>query len=249
MISRKICLVVFLFAMMMAVQPAWAGCSNASLNGPFGYFHGRPSGAAGQKVVVGQIIADGNGNVTGSWTMSLNGAVFSGSLAGTYSIAKNCVGTLTLSNEDQSPADYTIVLDDSHHGFQMLQTDAGTAQPGFAVAQGKATCGLTGKKQVLALNLLGTEYPSDQIAAIVGQVTLDGKGNVSGTETFSVGGVISSSSSTGTYAVSADCTGTVQILPSGGSPLNFNAVVVGGGKQMLLIESDNDTTVSGAAQE
>ena len=161
----------------------------------------------------------------------------------------HCTGTLTLSNEDQSPADYAIVLDDSHHGFQMLQTDAGTAQPGFAVAQGKATCGLTGKKQVLALNLLGTAYPNVQIVAIVGPVTLDGKGNISGTETFSVGGAISSSSSTGTYTVNADCTGTVQILPSGGTQLNFSSVVVDGGKQVLLIENDNNTTVSGAMQE
>jgi len=137
MCSRTICLVVFLFVLLIAVQPAQAGCSNASLNGPYGYFHGRPSGAAGQKVLVGQIIADGKGNVVGSWTMSLNGAISDGNFTGTYSIAKNCTGTLTLSNEDQSPADYTIVLDDSHHGFQMLQTDAGTAQPGFGVAQGR----------------------------------------------------------------------------------------------------------------
>lgn len=246
---RNICMSLFVFAAMVAVRPASAGCSNASLSGPYGYFHGRPSGAAGQRVLVGQIIADGKGNVSGSWTMSLNGAISNGTFTGTYSMAKSCTGTLMLSNEDLSPANYAIVIDDSHHGFQMLQIDSGTAQPGFAVAQGNATCGLTGKKQTLAINLLGTVYPSDDIAAIVGQVTLDGKGGVSGSDTFSVGGTISSALLTGTYTVSANCTGTVQILPAGESPLNFNSVVVDGGKQVLLIENDNNTTISGAAQE
>jgi hypothetical protein len=240
---------VFVFAAMIAVRPVWAGCSNASLSGAYGYFHGRPSGAAGARVVVGQIIADGKGSVSGSWTMSLNGALSNGALTGTYSIAKNCTGTLTMNNEDFSPADFAIVIDDGHHGFQMLQTDSGTAQPGFAVAQGNATCGLTGKKQVLATNLLGTAYPSTDIVAIVGQVTLDGKGNITGSGTFSVGGVISSNAVRGTYAVNGNCTGTVQIVPNGGSPLNFNSVVVEGGKQVLLIESDNNTTVSGEVQE
>ena len=240
---------VFAFATMVGARAASASCSNASLSGQFGYFHGRPSGAAGARVLVGQMNADGKGNVSGSWTMSLNGTITSGSFTGTYSIAKNCTGTMTLSNEDMSPADYTIVLDDSHHGFQMLQTDSGTAQPGFAIAQGNANCALTGKKQTLATNLLGTLYPSDDIEAIVGQVTLDGKGNISGSETFSIGGVITESSAAGTYTLNENCTGTMQITPSGQATMNFNTVVVDGGKEVLLIESDNNTTVSGTAQE
>ncbi len=240
---------VFLLATMLAVSPAAAMCSNATLFGVFGYFHGRPDGIGGMRAVVGQMLADGQGNVSGSWTMSLNGAITAGNFTGTYSIAKNCSGSLTLINEDFPTADYNIVFDDVHKGFQMIQTDNGTAQPGFALAQGVVTCGLTGKKQIFATNLLGTLTATSQVDAIVGQVTLDGKGHLSGTETFSVGGTITTVSVTGTYTQNADCTGTAQVTPSGSPTSNFNTVAVNGGKELLLIETDTNTTVTGTAQE
>jgi hypothetical protein len=147
--------VTILFVTLIAVGSAGATCSNATLNGVYGYYHGRPDGVSGQRAVVGQMIADGKGNLTGSWTASLNGVVSNGSFTGAYSISKNCTGFFTLSNEDESPADFSIVLDDSHKGFQILQTDNGTAQPGFGVEQGKGTCGLSGKKRTFATNFLG----------------------------------------------------------------------------------------------
>jgi hypothetical protein len=249
---RKISVSVFLFAAMIAAKPAAAVCSNATLTGVFGYFHGRPDGIGGMRAVVGQMTADGQGNVTGSWTMSLNGTVSTGNFTGTYSISKNCTGSITLKNEDFPTADYNIVLDDSHRGFQMIQTDNGTAQPGFALAQGTVTCGLTGKKQTFATNLLGTVITSSttaDVATVVGQVTLDGKGNISGTQTSSVGGMISTVSVTGTYTQNADCTGTAQVTPTGSATANFNTVAVNGGKELLLIEIDTSTVIAGTAQE
>ncbi len=235
--------------MIIAVPSAWSICSNATLTGVYGYYHGRPDGIGGMRAVVGQMVADGQGNVSGSWTMGLNGTISTGSFTGTYSISKNCAGSLTLQNEDFPTADYNIVLDDSHKGFQMLQTDNGTAQPGFGVAQGNANCGLPGKKQILATNLLGTLTASSDVDAIVGQITLDGNGNISGTEAFSVGGAISTVAVTGTYTENADCTGTAQIIPTGSTATNFNLVVVNDGKELLLIETDNNTVVAGTAQQ
>jgi hypothetical protein len=240
---------VFLFAAMIAVTPALAVCSNASLIGVYGYFHGRPDGIGGMRALVGQFIADGQGNLSGSWTMSLNGTISTGNSTGTYLIAKDCTGSLILNNEDFPTANYSIVLDDSHKGLQMLQTDSNTAQPGFGLAQGAARCGLTGKKQIFATNLLGTLTASGDVDAIVGQATLDGKGNISGTETFSVGGAISTVPVTGTYTQNADCTGTAQITPQGSATSNFTTVAVNGGKELLLIETDANTTVTGTAQK
>lgn len=244
-----ISLSIFLFATMIAAQPAAAVCSNATLFGIYGYFHGRPDGIGGMRAIVGQMLADGQGNLQGSWTMSLNGSITAGTFTGTYSIAKNCTGSLTLINEDFPTADYNIVFDDVHKGFQMIQSDSGTAQPGFGLAQGVVACGLTGKKQIFATNFLGTLTSTSQVDAIVGQLTLDGKGHISGTETFSVGGVITTVSVTGTYTQNADCIGTAQITPSGFPTTNFTTVAVNGGKELLLIETDNNTTVTGTAQE
>ena len=240
--------VAFLVLAAIAISPAWAACSNATLLGVYGYYHVKPGGGFA-KGVVGQIIADGQGNLTSSWTLSVNGTIFTGSSLGTYSISNNCTGTLTFIAEDQSPADFSIIFDNSAHGFQMIQTDSGTGQLGSGVAQGAVSCGLTGKKQIFATNLGGTLFANSAAEAIVGGLVFDGKGNITGREIFSVDGVISESQVTGTYTQNADCTGTVQITPAGSATTNFNTVVVNGGKQLLFIEIDNNTLVTGTAQE
>jgi hypothetical protein len=130
----------------------------------------------------------------------------------------------------------------------MIQSDNLFAQPGFGLAQGTAPCGLTGVKKILATNFLGTIFPSDDIEAIVGQLYLDGSGNItSGAETFSIGGTITVVPVTGTYTEGNDCRGTVQII--GASTMNFNTVVVNGGKELLMIETDNSTLLPGTAQQ
>jgi len=195
------------------------------------------------------MFADGQGNLTVSWTLSVNGTIFTGSSIGTYSISKNCTGTLTFIVEDLSPADFSIVLDDGANGFQMIQTDSGTTQVGFGIAQGTVTCGLTGKRQTFATNLSGILFPNSGVEAIVGGLILDGKGNVTGRETFSIFGAITQVPVTGTYTQNADCTGTAQLTPIGSATTNFNTVAVDGGKQLLLIETDNNTLVIGTAQQ
>jgi hypothetical protein len=85
--------------------------------------------------------------------------------------------------------------------------------------------------------------------AYVEQVILDGKGNVSGSGTSSLDGTIDTAPITGTYTENADCTGSAQITPQGFSTLNFNFVVVNVGKEILLIETDTNTIVSGTMQQ
>jgi hypothetical protein len=249
---RAIRAAAVVFATMIAAAPISAAvCSNVSLKGVYGYFHGRPGGLGAQPVdaVQGQITADGAGHISsGSFTLSSGGTISTGALTGTYSISKSCTGTLTFNSEDQSPADFNIVLDNSNKGFQMIQTDVGNDQPGFGLAEGTVTCGLSGKKLTLATNFIATLLPGDVPEAIVGQVTLDGKGNLSGMETQSDNGSISTFSVTGTYTENADCTGTARITPSGGSATNFNTVVVNAGKELLLFETDNGSLAGGNAQ-
>jgi hypothetical protein len=74
-------------------------------------------------------------------------------------------------------------------------------------------------------------------------------GNLSGTETFSVNYVNTEASVTGTYTENANCTGTAQVTPSGGSAVNFNTVVVSGGKELLMLETDSNTLLGGTAQQ
>lgn len=50
---------------------------------------------------------------------------------------------------------------------------------------------------------------------------------------------------TGSYSVDANCKGTLTITPKGESELNSSFVIVDCGKEMLAIETDADTVVSG----
>jgi hypothetical protein len=113
--------------------------------------------------VLGQIVSDGTGGLSGSWTMSVNGTISNGSFDGSYNIAANCTGTLTFATEDTTNAYFDIVLDDTHKGFQMIQADPGFAQSGFGLAQGLAACGLTGVRRTFTTNFLGTLFPGLEI--------------------------------------------------------------------------------------
>ncbi len=53
---------------------------------------------------------------------------------------------------------------------------------------------------------------------------------------------------TGSYTVDRDCRGTATITPKGQSEMHFSLVVVDCGKQMLAVETDADTVVSGTLQ-
>jgi hypothetical protein len=50
---------------------------------------------------------------------------------------------------------------------------------------------------------------------------------------------------TGSYTVDKNCTGTATITPKGLPEMHFSFVVVDCGKEMLAVETDADTIVSG----
>ncbi|HLB92920.1 MAG TPA: hypothetical protein VJK27_11295, partial [Terriglobales bacterium] len=54
---------------------------------------------------------------------------------------------------------------------------------------------------------------------------------------------------TGSFSVDTDCRGRLTIQPKGSPEMHFSFVVVDGGKEMLAIETDADTVVSGALQQ
>lgn len=245
---RTIGVCVCLLIIALAVSPASAAtCSNASLKGVFGYDHGRP-GASNAGVTLGQLTLDGKGKITsGSWTESLNGTISTGTTTGSYSVAKNCTGTLTLNGESNSTDHYNIYVNAGGKMFQMIETDSDSNQPGFALAQGTVTCGLTGKKLVLTTNLVG--ITSGSITDTVGQVTLDGKGGISGKEVFTLNGATSNLTVKGSYTENSDCTGIWHVTPKNLNQTNFNSVIVNSGKEVLLIQTDNGTTTAGNAQQ
>jgi hypothetical protein len=80
----------------------------------------------------------------------------------------------------------------------------------------------------------------------VGLLNLDGKAGLTGVVTTSKNGTIQSGPVTGTYQVSANCTGSGTLLQAG-KTRHFNLVVTSGGTGFDLIQTDSGRTLSGAA--
>ena len=85
--------------------------------------------------------------------------------------------------------------------------------------------------------------------AAVGRLLADGQGNVSGVETDSSNGEIFQRSYTGTYQVNADCTGSEVSVDNFGKTVKCNFVIVSGGAEIRVIETDRNTAIVGCLRQ
>ena len=147
--------------------------------------------------------------------------------------------------ENRTAFRYGIWNPNEHKALPRPPAQLPKARPG--AVEGTVVCGLTGKKVTFAALMLGKIINTGPIA-YVAQVILDGKGTVSGSGTFDVNGTFHTGSITGTYAESSNCTGTIQMTPTGSSTLNFAFVVVNAGNELLLVDTDSNASVVGYMQ-
>jgi hypothetical protein len=66
-----------------------------------------------------------------------------------------------------------------------------------------------------------------------GLVTFDGNGNLSASETVSIGGLITSVNVPGTYTVNSDCTGTFITTPNA----QLNLVILHKGREIQAVNT------------
>ncbi|MGA7632719.1 MAG: hypothetical protein WCB11_18305 [Terriglobales bacterium] len=244
----KISMAALMFVTLTAASSFGATCTDASVKGVYGVLGSGLNGSGEPAASVSQITSDGNGNLTGTTTKSIDGEIVTFSTTGTYSIAKNCTGTGTLTNQDEQSENSNIFLNNGNKAAYLIQTDPNHTVTSVAYAQGTATCTDLGVKHTYSFQATGIFLSVGQIAAS-GQFVLNGKGALTGTATFSLNGSIASLPVTGTYQISSNCTGTATFTPQGESAINIAVVVVNGGKEMMFIETDANTIVSGTLQE
>jgi hypothetical protein len=103
-------------------------CTLASLSGAYtmtvsGDYASVAGGALSNQIsAVGQVTADGAGNLTGTVTMSANGMVFRGiGMTGTYTAASTCTGTATINFTGGGNLPFDIFLSGS--GFSGVDYD------------------------------------------------------------------------------------------------------------------------------
>ena len=222
-----------------------ATCSNASLSGTYGFLHdGTDSNGAPATAAVTQITFDSTtGTFTGETTASHGGVIATEPLTGTYAVASNCTGT----GNPTGGSLFSIVVTST--GFLAVHPFS----EGFAVKQGPPTCtnaGLKGSFGFETTGLFLAGAPATGWVAFIGELKLTDnpsgegviRGHIAGAEdstTFAEEPV------TGSYRVGTDCRGTATITPKGLSEMHFSLMVVDCGKEMLAIETDADTVVSG----
>jgi len=76
--------------------------------------------------VIGVLTADGNGNISGVETLSVNGVITSGvSLTGTYTMNADCTGSIVTTAPDGAVTDHDFVLDDTKKEIRIIVTKSG----------------------------------------------------------------------------------------------------------------------------
>jgi hypothetical protein len=71
--------------------------------------------------------------------------------------------------------------------------------------------------------------------AAVGRFVADGRGNAAGHDVSNVNGVATPRTTTATYTVNPDCTGTMEVVFVPGTPLTFFFVIVDRGDELRMI--------------
>jgi len=79
----------------------------------------------------------------------------------------------------------------------------------------------------------------------VGLINFSGEGTLTGTATTSFGGGVGTDSVTGEYSVESNCTGSFSVTFSNGFTINHNLVLVDEGKEIIFIQTDQNTVTTG----
>ena len=113
------------------VARAQSGCTLANLKGAYGlavngFFYDPFDGSQGIYSSAGLVIADGNGGITGTDTLNLDGTPTRGrQFTGTYTVNPDCTGTMNLKDAKNVPiTNMDMVI--ANGGKEVVMTDYDT---------------------------------------------------------------------------------------------------------------------------
>ena len=218
------------------------GCSNNSLRGAYGFaVDGQAFGTTGQEFAEfadeGRIVFDGHGNMTGTGTESLNGAINPVVFGGTYSVQSDCTGTATI--QGGLTASLRFMLVEGGQEVNAIVTDPGVVAAGQIVKQQLAGCTNASFKGVYSFATTGSAFsPGGEVGDVAasGQIVSDGRGHTTESSNSSFNGLQTADTQTGTYTVNPNCTGSATSIhhPSGQVD-TVNFVIVEGGAEAKFI--------------
>ena len=246
----------FALAVMLAATSGKAqetqSCTNATLQGPYGYLlQGNllEQGTVVPYADMGSLTADGKGNFSGTGTQSFAGTIESGTgITGTYIVNTDCTGSASLNYGGQvsSAFHFNLVILNNGQEFRFMQIDNGFIDSGTARQQ-PTNCVLASLNGAYAYTITGAGIDNGgNIDPYFdsGKITFNGAGGFSISGEISEVGTLSSVSTTGTYATHSNCTGTATFTDPNLGALNMNLALSNGG-QIRFIDTDSSLILSG----
>ena len=186
---------------------------------------------------VGTITFDGVSKVTASVTSNTNQAPgIAQTLAGTYTIPSNCIGTVSFTTGDT--ASYMLIPYNKGNNYVITGEDANYELTGSGGPQPASclTSTLSGAYTFSGTGFALTSGSIGGVNGISGLLQFDGAGAITGNWSISTNGSATSDSFTGHYTFSAACVGSATLTdPSGfGYTLSFVATSADGADIAVL---------------
>jgi len=217
--------------------------TNSSLSGTYTFLLAGAD-AVGLVADVGQVAADGNGNITsGVFDENEAGtAVLDQSLTGTYTVASNGRGTATLTSA-AGTTNYAFYLVSPKLTI-FVQTDSFAVTEGLAELQSGAP--FANSSVFGSYGFDATGLTSTGGTNIVGQLVSGGSGSYTGVEDANEGTTLTPGLSfSGTYTISSTGRGTAQLVESG-TTSSFVVYVISP-SSFVLLEIDPSEVITGFA--
>jgi hypothetical protein len=108
------------------------GCTAATLQGSYAYSRTGIFIAEGPAAANGVVIFDGQGNLAGADTSSVNGVITQRAFKGAYDVEADCTGTAKFELTDGELVTLALQIVSARGEVQFIQTDAGTVVTGSA---------------------------------------------------------------------------------------------------------------------
>lgn len=229
-------------------------CTTATLSGPYGYaISGKLVSTFGDLAAFadsGTFVADGKGRLSGSGSDTAGAQINRRNFLGTYTVSPDCTGSAILTDTLGNSVTVAMTVADDGRVVDFIETDAGAIISGSAkLRPNHCTAPMLSGGYGYAIEgwFVGVDGYQHPFGA-AGSLFSDGKGGLSGTTTASSAGLIDKRAMSGTYNVSDDCTGSAALRDDLGQTSEFDIVVVDYGREVLFIQTDPGTIISGGVK-
>ena len=242
---------LLLFAWIIALSTAHAAvCDPKAFHGAYGFsLTGTTTigGPARPVAVVGRVVVDDSGNLSGISSASFTGLVFGNRVTGKVLPQTDCTVTLTLQDETGNFQHFAGTVNAGSGRVVFRQTDPGGAQNGILL---RTTNGCSASSLAGTFKVKASGRTVDLTTGVdSGRVSVRGVGIADGARNLSFdSGPDEPALGAGSYEVADDCFVTLVLeLPAAEhktATMHFRAIVVDNGREVLGIQTDPGTVVA-----